>query len=163
MGVTLFLAGASACCAAWAGDRAVFPAGTAEAVGAAAQAPVEVAPESASPMRRADPASVAHCARSAELVGANCTFATGSMARRVLEEGADWRGIGALLRTGNDLPSQVATPVRTSDGILVIATTLAEQLLAGGDLAGPMRLEGRVLEVDGVRYLVLTAFQRVDT
>jgi hypothetical protein len=119
--------------------------------------------ESGEPAHRADPAAVTHCARSADLVGANCTFATGTMARRVVEEGADWRGIRMLSRTANDLPAQVAAPVRTGDGILLIATTLVEQLVAGGDLAGTLRLEGRLLEVDGVRYLVLTAFQRVDT
>jgi hypothetical protein len=160
MGVTLILAGATSCCAAWAGERAGSPA---ESVGAAAHAPVEVAAEAPAPLLRADPSTAAHCARNAALLGANCTFATGTMARRVFEEGADWRAVGTLVRTGNDFPSQVASPVRTPDGILVIATTLTEQLFSGGHLATPLRMEGRMLEVDGVRYLVLTAFQRVDT
>ncbi len=130
-----------------------------EARGAAA-APVAVEPA-------ADAASLpdnaAHSARSKELLGANCSFTTGMTARRVLEEGAPFSWVGPVTPTDNALPSRVAAPYRVEDGVLLVATAVLEAMVQEGLAGAKLRLEGRSLELDGVRYVVLTAFARVDT
>ena len=147
--VTLMMAGSNA-------TEAAEP--QAEAARGAAAASVAVRPVNEVP-----PEAAAHCARSKELVGANCSFTTGMTARRVLEEGAPWSWVGVLTPTDNAQPTRIAAPYRMDDGVLVVATELLEGLVQEGIVGLNLRLEGRSLELDGVRYVVLTSFARVDT
>ena len=148
--VTLMMAGSNA-------TEAAEP--QAEAARGAAAAAVAVRPGG----EAVPPEAAAHCARSKELVGANCSFTTGMTARRVLEEGAPWSWVGVLTPTDNAQPTRIATPYRMDDGVLLVATELLEGLVQEGIVGLDLRLEGRSLELDGVRYVVLTSFARVDT
>lgn len=96
----------------------------------------------------------AHCAKNAELVGSNCSFSTGMMAQRVLDEGAAYTFAGILSATKNQLASHVAAPwtIGPEGAVHVIANEVVEQL----DGKGRVALEGRILEVDGIRYFVAT-------
>jgi hypothetical protein len=106
-----------------------------------------------------DGATAAHCARSDKLVGSNCTYTTGLMARRVIEEGEDWSWEGALTDTDNNLSSSVAAPFAAGEGTHVIANELVESLSGAGLLRANLSLTGKLLEVDGVRYVVVTAYK----
>ena len=99
------------------------------------------------------------CAKKADLVGANCSYTTGKMAQRVMEQGRTWSFTGNLASTDNELPSKVAAPFSVGpDGrVKVVANEILEDLVAGG-VEGRVVLEGRLLEVDGVEYAVLTSF-----
>ena len=100
------------------------------------------------------------CAKKADLVGANCSYTTGKMAQRVLEQGRAWSFTGSLASTENLLASKVAAPysVGPEGRVKVVANEILEDLISGGLLAGRVVLEGRLLEVDGVEYAVLTSF-----
>ena len=98
-----------------------------------------------------------HCAKSLKLIGANCAYTTGLMAGRVLAEGVDWSFNGALTATTNDLESRVACPYSAADAQLVATEVLEGLVNAGGELTRS-RLHGKTLELDGVRYVVLTAY-----
>ena len=102
----------------------------------------------------ADPA---HCAKKAELVGANCSWSTGTMAQRVLEEGTPWTYTGGLAKAENVLDSRVAAPftVGPDRDIYVVANAVLDQV---SETEQRMTLEGRKLEVDGVTYFVATNF-----
>ncbi len=98
--------------------------------------------------------------RSASLMGASCSFKTGMMARRVVAEGDVYAYVGTLQEQDGDEVDEVSCPYRIGgdDGACVVANELVEHL-AGADLAGvELSVEGRILEVDGVRYVVLTAY-----
>ncbi|MBA2320407.1 MAG: hypothetical protein H0V89_04555 [Deltaproteobacteria bacterium] len=99
----------------------------------------------------------AHCAKKAQLVGSNCSFSTGMMAQRVLDEGAVYTFAGLLTSSANQLGSHVAAPwtIGPDGAVHVIANEVVEQL----DGKGRVSLEGRILEVDGVRYFVATKAQ----
>lgn len=108
--------------------------------------------------------AAAHIAHHAQLVGANCAYSTGLMASRVLREGAAWSWSGRLVGTANNLESRVASPYRAeSDGAVVIATEILEALVSSGGSTRPIVLEGRVLEVDGVRYAVVTSYRVINS
>ena len=110
------------------------------------------------------PAAVAaHCARSSALVGANCSYTTGMVARRVVEEGDDWIYTGLLTVAPNTLSSHVAAPFTAAAGDYVVANELLEALQARGSAGARLSLGGRVLEVDGVRYVVITSFEVVSS
>jgi hypothetical protein len=110
-----------------------------------------------------DVTAASHCARGGALIGSNCSYTTGMMARRVLEEGADWSYVGALATTANDLESMVAAPF-TAGGHHVIANELVESLSSTEGLSNlRMILGGKLLEVDGVRYVVLTSYKVINT
>ncbi len=113
-------------------------------------------------LAQVDASVAAHCARSRALVAGNCSYTTGMVARRVVEEGADWTSAEeALAAVPNTLSSLVAAPYRTTDGAYLIANELVELLASGGHARARLVLGGKVLEVDGVRYVVLTSFQAV--
>lgn len=95
-------------------------------------------------------------------MGTNCSYTTGMMARRVVEEGADWSYVGALTPSTNDLESLVAAPF-TAGGHHVIANELVEALTVDGLSNVRMILGGKLLEVDGVRYVVLTSYKVINT
>jgi hypothetical protein len=105
-----------------------------------------------------DAAVAAHCARSRALVGSNCSYTTGMIARRVVEEGVDWELVGTLSAAPNTLASLVAAPFVAPDGAYVVANELIELMAAGGHAAGRLSLVGKVLDIDGVRYVVVTSF-----
>jgi hypothetical protein len=110
------------------------------------------------------PASVAaHCARSHTLVGANCSYTTGMVARRVVEEGEDWSFSGVLTAAPNTLSSHVAAPFTAASGDYIVANELLEVLQAGGHAAARLSLAGKVLDIDGVRYVVLTSYEVLST
>lgn len=111
----------------------------------------------------ATPDTAGHCARSGELMGTNCSYTTGMMARRVLEEGQDWNWIGSLAASPNNLGSQVAAPYQAEEGAWVIATELVEALKADAATTARLALVGKLLEVDGVRYVVLTSYKVVNS
>lgn len=112
-----------------------------------------------------DESVATHAARSAGLVGANCSYSTGLMARKVIAEGRDWSFVGGLKASANDLPSRVATPFQTLGGDsagLVVGTEILETLVGAGHAGATLALSGRSMEVDGVNYVVLTSFRVID-
>lgn len=114
---------------------------------------------------RVDEVAAAHVAHSAPLVGANCSYSTGLMARRVIAEGRDWSYVGGLKASPNDLASRVATPFQTTGGDpdgLIVATEILDMLVAAGHSAATLSLSGRSMEIDGVRYVVLTSFRVIN-
>ena len=99
-----------------------------------------------------------HCAKSAALVGDNCSYSTNLMAQRVHAEGATTTVTGKLEKTDTVLASQVAAPWAVG-GMRVIANEVAESLDASATLA----MTGKVLEVDGVKYLLVTNATKSNT
>ena len=110
-----------------------------------------------------DATEASHCARAGELIGSNCSYTTGTMARRVIEDGVDWAWEGALEASANDLTSLVAAPFTVRGSTHVIANELVALLLTDGLARARLSLVGRFLEVDGVRYVVLTSFKVINT
>lgn len=110
-----------------------------------------------------DEVSAAHCARTAELLGKNCSYSTGMMARRVLEEGSDWAWAGPLTASPNNLATMVAAPFTIGDGVHVIANELVEVIAGEGHANARLSLVGKLLEVDGVGYVVLTSFRVINS
>lgn len=110
-----------------------------------------------------DAAGASHCARGAALLGSNCSYTTGMMARRVLEEGQDWTYVGELVGSPNNLSTMVAAPFTVADGYHVIANELVEVLSQEGHSTSRLSLVGKLLEVDGVRYVVLTSFRVINS
>jgi len=102
-----------------------------------------------------------HCAKKSELVGANCSYTTGLMAQRVLEEGENWSYTGTLVESSNKLESRVAAPftVGPKDGINVVANEVVEGIVLAGAASGRLALSGKLLEVDGIRYFVATTYK----
>lgn len=109
------------------------------------------------------PVNPAACAKKAELVGANCSYSTGMMAQRVVAEGAPFTYAGRLAQAEGELASHVAAPfVVGPEKISVVANEVLEQLTTAGVVASRLQLEGKLLEVDGVKYFVLTGFQALN-
>lgn len=109
----------------------------------------------------ADPAA---CAKKAELVGGNCSYTTGMMAQRVLSEGKPWTFTGRLVKDDNALDSHVAAPfVVGPDRVHVVANEVIETMSASGATASRVTVEGRLLEVDGLRYFVITRYDASNT
>ena len=150
--VAVSVSGAAACppSTSDADDKSQESATTASASGDPAPAVVVTA---------ASADAAAHCAKSEQLVGSNCSYTTGMMARRVMEEGQDWRWTGELVAGANNLTSSVAVPFEAGGGTHVIANELLETLSSGGHARGRHAFTGKLLEVDGVRYVVLTSFK----
>ena len=104
--------------------------------------------------------AAAHSAQSSKLLGANCPYSTGIMAQRVLEEGGNWSYQGPVSPFSGNLDSMVSCPYTTSDTeIHIIATEFLEAIQKNGFLEQLLHLEGKSLEVDGVRYVVITSFR----
>lgn len=104
-------------------------------------------------------------ARSAELIGLNCSFTTAVTARRVVAEGTDYSFVGPLLVDDNDLGTGVAAPYRVgmSGDIWVVATDVLERVVDAGDVGLELSLQGKMLTVDGRRLLVLTNYRPLDS
>lgn len=106
-----------------------------------------------------DAAAATHCAKGDKLVGQNCSYTTGMVARRVVEEGQDWSWAGLLSDAHDDLSSQVAAPFVADPGTRIIANELVEMLASAGHAHDRLALTGKLLDVDGVRYVVLTSYK----
>ena len=57
----------------------------------------------------------AHCARSDGVIGAHCSYATGIMARRILEQGEDTELVATLVEVDDDIPGGVSAPYRLAE------------------------------------------------
>lgn len=115
----------------------------------------ETKPALASTNAAVDPT---HCAKSAALVGSNCKWSTGSMAQRVQAEGKETAVTAKLQKQDKALASQVAVPFKVGD-MYVIANSVIEQV----DPSATLALSGKMLEVDGVKYFLVTGFQKSST
>ena len=123
------------------------------------EAPAAAAP--ALPLVSLDLEAAAHCARSQTLVGDACSFMTGMTARRVLDEGVAWTWAGAL--TPRTIEGDVAAPFSAGGEDRVLATELVETLVNAQHAASLCLYIGRSLEIDGVTWVVLTAYAPADT
>jgi hypothetical protein len=105
-------------------------------------------------------ADASHSARPGPLMGASCLHSTGLMAKRVVDEGISWSYEGGLLPTSSLLDATVSCPFSTENGTFqVVATELLDAIVSCGYSTQRLLLEGRSLEVDGVRYVVITSFR----
>lgn len=106
----------------------------------------------------ADMASMA--APPGKLLGASCLYSTGLMARRVMEEGMVWTWEGQLAPMSGNMDAPVSCPFTASDGSFnLIANGLLDAVVSCGYAQQALALEGRSLDLDGVRYVVLTSFR----
>jgi hypothetical protein len=107
-----------------------------------------------------------NCARQGELVGLeNCAWTTSLMAQRVLADGAPYTYVGGLVPSTLALPSKVAAPFTvgpaTGPGAMFV---IANEVLGTlGSSAGRVKLTGKVLEVEGIRYFVATGVVPVES
>ena len=103
------------------------------------------------------------CARKVELVGAgNCSWSTSMMADRVLQQGAPHTYVGTLVASANQLASRVAAPytVGPDASVHVVANEVLEKLDGKEVTKLRLELQGKLLEVGGVQYFVVTDFSR---
>ena len=96
-----------------------------------------------------------HCAKNAELVGSCCSYSTNMMAQRVHADGAETLLTAQFVRTAEQLASKVAAPWSVGD-YRVIANSVMESV----DTTGALAVRGKVLEVDGVKYLLVTTAEK---
>ena len=99
-----------------------------------------------------------HCAKNSELIGSCCSYSTNMMAQRVHADGAETTLTAFFTRTSEMLASKVAAPWTVGD-YRVIANAVMEQ----ADTAGAIAVHGKVLEVDGVKYLLVTTVEKSNT
>jgi hypothetical protein len=104
-------------------------------------------------------ADATKCAKKAALVGDNCAYSTGMMAQRVHAEGKDVSLTATLAKQEKMLDSHVAAPFMVGDDLYVIANEVIDEVDASKDLA----LTGKTLEVDGVKYLLVTGYRPAST
>lgn len=114
------------------------------------------------PAAKKDPSA---CAKKADLIGSNCSYSTGVMAQRVLAEGNAYTYTGTLQASENALASHVASPFTLGpDGsIHVVANEVIEALANEGYTNARVQLEGKLLEVDDIKYLVVTTYHEAST
>ena len=105
-------------------------------------------------------ADATHCAKKAELMGSSCKYSTGQMAQRVHADGKDTTLTARLEKNDSPLESKVAAPFKVTGDLYVIANEVIEGV---EDPAVDLALEGKVLEVDGVKYFLVTGFQKAST
>ncbi len=104
------------------------------------------------------------CARAASLVGSNCSYTTATMARRVLADGSPWAYTGRLKTSDNELSTHVAAPFTVGpEKVNVVANEVLEQLSTNAAADKRVELEGKMLEVDGVKYFVVTTYRNAST
>lgn len=99
-----------------------------------------------------------HCAKNAALVGSNCAWSTGAMAQRVQAEGKDTTVTAKLANQSKALESHVAAPFQVGDMYVI-----ANQVIETADPAATLAMSGKMLEVDGVKYFLVTNFQKTNT
>jgi hypothetical protein len=123
--------------------------------GAKAEAPCPDRAHCPDQMASSDPAA---CAHKADLVHDACSYTTGMMAQRVLSDGHPWTFTGTLTKFDGALDSHVAAAFTVGpDNVYVVANEVLESLTESGQL-GRVALEGRILDVDGVKNFVLTSY-----
>jgi hypothetical protein len=98
------------------------------------------------------------CAKSAALVGAGCTWSTHAMAVRVNSEGRAAAVTAKLAASSEALASEVAAPYRAG-AFYVIANEVIESI----DPSSILSLSGKVLEVEGVTYLLVTSVRDLNS
>lgn len=96
--------------------------------------------------------AAANCSQKSEYVGDACGVATGSMAQRVLLDGAEYVWSGVLAPARKKVIDEVAVPFLAGEGVAVVANGV----LDGVDPKLNLALKGKMLVVDGVKFLVLT-------
>ena len=102
-------------------------------------------------------ADASACAKKASLVGSACSYSTGMMASRVLEQGEAFTYTGTLREASSPLASKVAAPFQVGpEAIRVIANEVVES----ASPSDRMDWSGKVLEVEGVKYFVVTGFEK---
>ncbi|MEO0604914.1 MAG: hypothetical protein AAF211_26010 [Myxococcota bacterium] len=109
-------------------------------------------------------ANPAQGARHAKLMGAgNCSWSTSRMAARALSDGLPYTFVGHLEASDNALPSRVATPytVGPDAAIHVVANEVLGLMERESVIDERLDVRGRIVEVGGVRYLVITDFTLV--
>lgn len=99
-----------------------------------------------------------HCAKNAALVGSSCAWSTGAMAQRVQAEGKDTTVTAKLASQAKQLDSHVAAPFQVGDMYVI-----ANQVIETADTAATLAMNGKMLEVDGVKYFLVTTFQKANT
>ncbi|MCO4747991.1 MAG: hypothetical protein KC912_24575 [Proteobacteria bacterium] len=99
-----------------------------------------------------------HCAKKASLVGSNCSYTTGMMAQRIVAEGSNHAFAGMLTSFDEELESHVAAPFTLGSDVHVVANAVIEQLTEAGLTDSRVSLEGKMLEIDGVKYFVATRY-----
>lgn len=99
------------------------------------------------------------CAKKAALVGDNCSYSTGMMAQRVDADGTATKVVAQLAKQDKMLDSHVAAPYKVDD-LYVIANQVLEQVT---DPTQKLAFEGKVLEVDGIKYFLVTSVQKAST
>jgi hypothetical protein len=109
---------------------------------------------------QSEPFNPTHCAKRSELIGANCSYTTGMMAQRVLEQGTPWTFTGSLTTSENALESHVAAPftVGPNQDIYIVANSILEDLTQKEAESKRVTLEGKMLKVEGTSYFVATRF-----
>ena len=100
-------------------------------------------------------ADATRCAKRAELVGTACSYSTGMMAQRVQADGEELTLTAKLEKASEVLPSKVAAPYTANGEYHVIANEVIEDL----DPAKSVSLHGKALEVDGVKYFLVTGYE----
>lgn len=114
--------------------------------------------EEAKPAVAANAVDPTHCAKNAALVGSNCKWSTGSMAQRVQAEGQETAVTAKLQKQDKSLASQVAVPFAVG-GMYVIANEVIEQ----ADMNATLAMTGKMLEVDGIKYFLVSNVQKSNT
>jgi len=104
-------------------------------------------------------ADATKCAKKAEYVGSACSYSTGMMAQRVHADGKAVTFTAQLTPNGSKLDSQVAAPFLANGEYYVIANEVVDQL----DPAKELSFEGKALEVDGVKYFLVTEFKATNS
>jgi hypothetical protein len=106
-----------------------------------------------------------HCAKSDGVIGAHCSYATGIMARRVMEQGGDEHLTASIVALHDDVPGGVSARYRLEDdpNSRVLVNELVEQMVHSNHVGIPMNLEAKELDVDGIHYYVLTAYEVPNT
>jgi hypothetical protein len=100
-------------------------------------------------------ADATRCAKKAEYVGGSCSYSTGMMAQRVAADGSELRFTAQLERNEAELDSKVAAPFVANGEYYVIANEVLDELDPSEELA----FEGKALEVDGVKYFLVTGYK----
>ncbi|MSQ02019.1 MAG: hypothetical protein EXR71_09015 [Myxococcales bacterium] len=126
----------------------------------------ELAARAAASSVAVDDTAAVHAAQGAELLGPHSAWATSQAARRALAEGRDWRFTGQIVRTTNDLASDVGAPYRTrsNEPGWILATEILEALVLAGHAEATLELAGRRHKGgDGEFVVVLTSWRVINS